>query len=136
MCFLKTYKPLKLFAMKTYVVNMHNHHCNTNYITTYCIKRINTHFLLSISKSFNDLEEAALVVLSNTYMGLYYVEYMKIVTVSACTLPLQNRWTLDINIVINFHFFCLIVYFYNLKTFEINVISFQKKRRKQLYHSV
>lgn len=69
MCFLKTYKPLKLFAMKTYVVNMHNHHCNTNYITTYCIKRINTHFLLSISKSFNDLEEAALVVLSNTYNG-------------------------------------------------------------------
>lgn len=70
-------------------------------------------------------------------MGLYYVEYMKIVTVSTSSLPLQNRWTLDINIVINFHFFfCLIVYFYNLKTFEINVISFQKKRRKQLYHSV
>lgn len=112
MCFLKTYKPLKLFAMKTYVVNMHNLHCNSlntditvELYNNLLHKRINTHFRLSISKSFNDLEEAALVVLSNTYMGLYYVEYMKIVTVSACTLPLQNPWTLDINIVINFLFF-------------------------------
>lgn len=76
MCFLKTYKPLKLFAMKTYVVNMHNLHCNSlntditvELYNNLLHKRINTHFRLSISKSFNDLEEAALVVLSNTYNG-------------------------------------------------------------------
>lgn len=72
--------------MKIYVVNMYNYYCNMNYIIIYCIKCINIYFFFSIFKFFNDLEEVVLVVLSNIYMGLYYVEYMKIVIVLVCIL--------------------------------------------------